>query len=75
MVNEIAQAKEDVIDSLGLVCSDPDGSSCSELSIDSDSCDWSSEGDDAAGSSRCGLESQKAVTIPSSEQLSNEQTT
>ena len=45
MVNEITQAKEDVINSFGLAFSDPDDSSCSDLSVDSDgdSCDWSSE--------------------------------
>ena len=73
MVNEIAQAKEDVINSFGLACSDPDDSSCSELSIDSDgdSCDWSSETecDGTEELSGCSLESQNSVTIPSSEQL------
>ncbi len=73
MVNEIAQAKEDVINSFGLARSDPDDSSCSELSIDSDgdSCDWSSETkcDGTEELSGCSLERQNSVTIPSSEQL------
>ena len=73
MVNEIAQAKEDVRNSFGLACSDPDDSSSSELSIDSDgdSCDWSNEteGDCTEELSGCSLESQNSVTIPSSEQL------
>ena len=73
MVNEIAQAKEDVINSFGLAFSDPDDSSCSDLSVDSDgdSCDWSSEaeGDDRGGLSTCSFESQNLVTVPSSEQL------
>ena len=60
-----------LINSFGLAYSDPDSSSCSELSVDGDWCDWSSEaeGDDASGSSRCGLGGENAVTIPSSEQL------
>ena len=73
MVNEIAQAKEDVRNSFGLACSDPDDSSSSELSIDSnrDSCDWSNEteGDCTEELSGCSLESQNSVTIPCSEQL------
>ena len=65
MVNEIAQAEEDVVSSFGLVYSDPNDSSNSEVSIDSDgdSCEWSGEGDateDAPENSR---------TVPSNEQL------
>lgn len=50
-VNEVAQAKEDVMNSFGLASSDHGDSSCSEtdqLSTDSDGdlCDWSSEAEE-----------------------------
>ena len=43
MVNQIAQAKEDVINSFGLACTDPNDGSCSDMPIESDGdlYDWS----------------------------------
>ena len=72
MVNEIAQAKEHVINLFGLASTDPDDSTCSEFSSDSDgdSCDWSSEAecDGTEELSGCSLETQNSVTIPSAEE-------
>lgn len=71
IVNEVAQAKEDVLSSFGVAYSDPNDSSCSDMSVDGDgdSCEWSSEGDGTEDAPGISLENENSKTVPSNEQL------